>query len=108
MNALWWLSIQPPLARGGKWIVDSVHDLVCVSAHVIFAFNTTGLLTAAPGALGGRLRQDSTNHTVSAAGHANRLELPHGEPHQGCAAAAWAGSLSAIPVETLASEDKAL
>ena len=80
-----------------------------LNAHLMFAFKTNGLLTAAPGAFAGRpARNNGLEHAVSTAGHASRLELPHGEPNQGCAAAAWAGSLSAIPVETLASEEKAL
>ena len=78
-----------------------------LSAHVMFAFNTTGLLTADPGAFGGRPRNDRREHAVSTAGHANRLELQHGELSK-AGAAAWAGSLSAIPVKTMASEKKAL
>ena len=110
----------PPHARGGKCEGEqgSVHDFVrggiCtsgfpeLSAHVMFAFKTNGLLTAAPGALGGRGRNDRREHAASTAGHTNSLQHPHGGCSQSCAAAAWAGSLGVIPVDTLASEEKAL
>ena len=44
-------------------------------------------------------------HALHTAGHAHRLELAHGPPN--VAAAAWAGALELISVETLASKDEA-